>query len=294
MKNLNARKPLGPSEVPAWALKDCLNILAEPLCDLVNTFIQEGRFPNHLKQAYVIPIYKKGDCEDANNYRPISLTAALAKLFEKVLREQMSNYLESNKLLTQRQFGFRSNYFTTDALLYATENIRKKLDNNENTAAAFIDLSKAFDSISHEILLQKLTMLKFDDNAMSMMESFLTNRQQEVTLPSVCSEWIQLYQGVPQGTVLGPLLFNIYVNDMQQTIGETSELVQYADDTMIYTSHGDIEEAISHLENEIDKLIHFFQSHRLTVSANKTEFIIFCKPWKNNATQNYTLGMCEK
>ena len=116
----------------------------------------------------------------------------------------MSNYLESNKLLTQRQFGFRSSYPTTDALLYATENIRKKLDNNENTAAAFIDLSKAFDSISHEILLQKLTMLKIDDNAMSMMESFLINRQQKVTLPSGCSDWIQLYQGVPQGTVLGP------------------------------------------------------------------------------------------
>ena len=94
----------------------------------------------------------------------------------------MSTYLESNKLLTQRQIGFRSNYSTTDALLYATENIRKKLDYNENTAAAFIDLSKAFDSISHEILLQKLTMLKFDDEAMSMMESFLTNRQQKVTL----------------------------------------------------------------------------------------------------------------
>ena len=179
VKNLNARKPLGPSEVPAWALKDCLNILAEPLCDLVNTFIQEGRFPNHLKQAYKIPVYKKGDCEDPNSYRRISVTAALAKIFEKVLREQMSSYLESNKLLTQRQFGFRSKYSTTDAFHYSAENIRKKFDNNEKTAAAFIDLSKAFDSISHESLLQKLTMLKFDDNAMSMMESFLTNRQQK-------------------------------------------------------------------------------------------------------------------
>ena len=268
---------------------DYLRYLAEPLCDLVNTFIQEGRFPNHLEQAYVIPIYKKGDCEDPNNYRPISITAALAKIFKKVLREQMSNYLESNKLLTQRRFGCRSIYSTTDALLYATENIRKKLDNNESTAAAFIDLSKALDSIPHEIPLQKYMMLKFDDNAMSMMESFLTSGQQEVTLLSDCSEWIQLYQGVPQGTVLGPHLFNIFVNDMQQMIGETSELVQYADDTMVYTSHGNIEEAISLLENEIDKLIYIFQCHRLTGNANKTEFIIFCKPWKNNATQNYTL-----
>ena len=100
-------------------------------------------------------------------------------------------------------------------------------------------------------------MLKFDDNAISMTEPFLPNRQQKVTLPSGCSERIQLYQGVPQGTVLGPLFINIYVNDMQHMIGETSELVQYADDTMIYASHGNIEEAISILENEIDKLIHF-------------------------------------
>ena len=219
---------------------------------------------------------------------PYLLQLPLRKIFEKALREQMSNYLESNKLLTQRQFGFRSNYCTTDALLCATENIRKKLDNSEKTAAAFIDLSTVLDSISHEILLQKFKMLKIDDNAMSMMESFLTNRQQKVTLPSGCSEWIQLYKGVPQGTVLGPLLFNIYVNDMQQMIGETSELVQYADNTMIYTSHGNIEETISLLENEIDKLIHFFQGHRLIINANKTEFIIFCKPWKNNTTQSFT------
>ena len=105
MKNLNAKKLQGPTEELAWALEDCSNILAEPSCDLVNTFIEKGRLPNHLKQAYVIPTCKKDDCEDPNNYRPISLTAALAKIVEKVLREQMSNYLGSNKFLTQRQFG---------------------------------------------------------------------------------------------------------------------------------------------------------------------------------------------
>ena len=127
-------------------------------------------------------------------------------------------------MLTQRQFGFRSICSTTDALLYAIEIFRNKLDKNERTAEAFIDLLKTFDSIPNAILLQKLMMLKFDDNGMSMMESFLTNRQQKVTLPSGCSEWIQLYRGVPQGTVLGPLILNIYVNDMQQMIGKTSEL----------------------------------------------------------------------
>ena len=125
LKRLNKNKPLGPSNIPAWALKDCLNLLAEPLCFMINAFIEEGKFPEHLKQAHVIPIYKKGDNEDPDNYRPISITSSLAKVFEQILREQMNEYLERNNLLGPLQFGFRAKYSTTDALLYATENITR-------------------------------------------------------------------------------------------------------------------------------------------------------------------------
>ena len=152
---LNKNKPLGPSDIPAWALKDCLNLLAEPLCFMINAFIEDGKFPEHLKQAYVIPIFKKGDNEDPDNYRPISITSSIAKVFEQILREQMNEYLERNKLLGPMQFGFRAKYSTTDALLFATEHIRTDLDANRSTAAAFLDLSKAFNSMSHEILLKK-------------------------------------------------------------------------------------------------------------------------------------------
>ena len=119
--------------------------------------IEEGKFPEHLKQAHGIPIFKKGDNEDPDNYRPISITSSLAKVFEQILREQMNEYLERNKLLGPMQFGFRAKYSTTDALLFATENIRKDLDANRSTAAAFLDLSKAFNSMFHKILLKKFS-----------------------------------------------------------------------------------------------------------------------------------------
>ena len=135
-------------------------------------------------------------------------------MFEKVLHEQISENLSQHKLLSNTQYGFRRKISTTDALLYATENIRKKVNDKKVVCAAFLDLSKAFDSISHDILLEKLKALNFDSNAVSMINSFLRFRIQKVILPSCTSDWIQLYRGVPQGTVLGPLLFNIHVNSL--------------------------------------------------------------------------------
>ena len=126
IKQLNINKPLGPSNTPAWALKDSMNVIAEPLCFMINAFLEEGRFPNHLKQAYVTPIFKNGDTEEPKNYRPISITSALSKVFEKVIREQITDYLNKNNILSNLQFGFRSKYSTTDAPVLATKTIRKK------------------------------------------------------------------------------------------------------------------------------------------------------------------------
>ena len=118
---------MGPSNIPAWALKGSITVIAEPLCFLINAFLNEGNFPSDLKQDHVCPIFKKGDTEDPNNYRPISITAALSKVFEKVIREQITNYIDNNKLFSPRHFGFRKNISTMDALVFTTEKIRKKL-----------------------------------------------------------------------------------------------------------------------------------------------------------------------
>ena len=174
-----------------------------------------------------------------------------------------------------------------DALLYATENIRKKVNDKEVVCAAFLDLSKAFDSIPHDILLEQLKALNFDSNAVSMIKSFLRFRIQKVILPSCTSDWIQLYQGVPRGTGLGPLLFNIYVNSLYTCIDHKSSVVQYADDTMVFTSSKKIESAVESLELNVNKICDFFEKHQLTLNADKTEFITL--QTKNNKYKDTNL-----
>ena len=200
--------------MPAWALKDCSNIIAEPLTVLINAFLAAEKFPSHLKHAHIIPIYKNGGTEDPSNYRPTSIISALSKIFEKIIKDQIDDYIEKNHLHSPLQSGFRRGFSTTDAILYATEKIRLSLDNKKMVASALLELSKAFDSTSHNLLIAKLKSVIFNTSAIKMIEFYLKNRSQKVVLQNVSSDWIHLYQGVPQGTILGPLLFNLNVNIM--------------------------------------------------------------------------------
>ena len=156
-------------------------------------------------------------------------------------------------------------------------------------AAAFLDLSKAFDSISHEIFQEKLEGYHFDFTAIALIKSYLTNRTQKVILQNTSSDWISLYQGVPQVTVLGPLLFNLYVNSMQNIIDEACKIVEYADDVFIFVGDKIVKTAKQGLENNIAEIVEYFESHRLNLNEDKTECIVFCKNSQNKLTKNLRL-----
>ena len=154
IRELNHRKPLGPCTVPAWAIKDGQEILIPHITFIINECIKNNIFPNQFKLANVTPLYKKDDPLDVTNYRPISITSGFSKILEKILHRQITEYLERNNLMNPLQFGFRKRYSTQDALLYFTESIRKERDNKKAVHAPLLDLSKAFDSISHDKLPQ--------------------------------------------------------------------------------------------------------------------------------------------
>ena len=178
------------------------------------------------------------------------------------------------KLLTNRQFGFRRKNSTIDAIVYFTERVRNELNENKFTTCAFLDLSKVFDSINQTILLKKLKCLLFNDSSVKMLSSFLSSRMQRVVVNDETLGWIQLHHGVPQVTVPGPLLFNLYVNDLKL---KTCEIIQYAGDTVLLTSHYDLDVCKKSLEHSIEDMIVYFTSLALKLNADKTEFIVFGK-----------------
>ena len=190
--------------------------------------------------------------------------------------------------LSKTQFGFRPKFSTIDALLYATESWRGHLDKNKYTAVAALDLSKAFDSIDHEILLIKLLELGFSEKSCALLKNYLTDRHQAVKHHGVTSEYLKIETGVPQGTILGPLLFILYINDLSTYIN--CENAQYADDTLLFTADANLDLAISKLESDCNKLTHYFAMHKLCLNVSKTEFMIL-SPKRNCSTTNYILNI---
>ena len=258
IKALNSRKPVGPSDIPAWALKDGKSQIYKVLTQLINLSILNNEFPDDMKKAIVTPIFKKGQPNDPTNYRPISVTSALAKLLEKVLCSQIREFLKCNHTLNDTQFGFRKHFSTTDALLYTTETIRTHVDKGKYVSGLFLDLSKAFDSISHPILIDKLGSIGFSNNASGLIQNYLTNRTQRVKVNNVLSDWITVKQGVPQGTNLGPLLFLLYVNDISLIVPHHCQIIQYADDTFIFSAEDNLQEANKNVTIGAEPLQLFF------------------------------------
>ena len=172
--------------------------------------------------------------------------------------KQITEYLISKKLLSNTQIGFRTSYSTIDAILYCTEAFRKAIDNSKTLACSLLDFSKAFDSFDHTYLKQKLKGLNFSEEAIEMINSFITKRSQKIIVNNTKSDWITLEQGVPQGTVPGPLLFNLYISDLNKQIDKACKIVQYADDILLFCEKNDPQKALKALEANCSLFSNFF------------------------------------
>ena len=251
LRNLKRRKAPGLDNFPPGLLKDAALVLTKPLTFIINLSLETGVVPSEWKVAKVIPLYKSGSQAEIDNYRPISILPTLSKILEKIVYKQLMAHLERHNLLFEYQFGFCPNRSTELAVTYFTDFIRKEADSGKATGAVFIDLTKAFDSISHSIMLSKLSRYGVSDMELQWLTDYLFLRKQIAHFNGVLSEPNPINTGVPQGSILGPLLLLIFFNDVHSPLRHC-KILTYADDTVIFTSSNDIDAIPDSLSQDLD------------------------------------------
>lgn len=264
----------GYDDISPIVLKKTANIISNPLTYIVNLTLKTGIFPDALKKAKVIPLLKSGSKSDIKNYRPISILPAFSKIFEKIINHRLVTFLENNNLLTDSQHGFRPRRSTETALLQFTSNVYHYLEKKRHLIGVFLDFSKAFDTLSHTILLDKLCQYGIRGVTLKLFQSYLTNRSQSVYCNSTHSSFSTIKKGVPQGSILGPTLFLIYINDIVNVSAKFKYII-YADDTTLLIDDSDINNLHGNLILELEKISSWTRINNLSLNTNKTNFIFF-------------------
>lgn len=255
-------------------VKYVIDLIAPCLAHIFNLVLESGCFPEAMKIAKVSVIYKGGVKNDINNYRPISILSVFSKGLEKIILHRMNNFFAKHSILTESQHGFRQGKSTQTALLTMKELVIKNIERNEFTLGIFIDYSKAFDYLNHNILLQKLDAYGVRGVANVLFQSYLCNRMQCVAIDGCVSSQKKIRSGVPQGSVLGPFLFNVYVNDIVK-LDATVNFVLYADDTSLFISGPDANEVATRAEKCLSEISRWSKSNGLKINTQKTKAIIF-------------------
>lgn len=252
-----------------------LNVnICEPLLIIFNKCIAQGKWPEHFKRAEVIPIFKAGEKSKTNNYRPISLISNLAKIFERMIHNRFTEFFNEFNIISNNQFGFRKGTGCDNALASITEFIYNRLDLTKPVIATFLDLVKAFDTVNHEILYDKLYRLGIRGLALDLIKSYLKNRIQVVNVNGNISSCEYLNIGVPQGSILGPLLFLIYINDLLDSIPNCI-IVSHADDTVTLCSEDDWNETAIAMNLSLEQVFQWLVNNQLTINVQKTVYITF-------------------
>lgn len=275
VNKLKPKKSTGTDNISTKLLKEILPIITIPLCHIYNLSLQTGFIPNRFKIAKVIPVYKSGDKHLYTNYRPISLLSSFSKVLEKIVAKQMYAFLYSNSILYNHQYGFRRGHSTSHVLIHFLNKIHEALNKNvpEYTLGIFLDLKKAFDTVDHSILLRKLDHYGFRGVSNSWLRNYLTGRFQYVHINGTNSERREIKFGVPQGSVLGPLLFLIFINDLANASSLLAFL--FADDTTLLLSSNDVTNLFLLANEQLKKISLWFHSNRLTLNITKTRYAVF-------------------
>ena len=288
ISELAAKNSCGPDNISSILLKRLATHVVSPLTVMINQSLCTGIFPEKLKVAKVIPLYKKGDNHLFDNYRPISLLSTVSKIFEKTVFTQVYNYFCTHKLFYESQYGFRKCHSTELAAIELVDRLSNYLDAGKVPVSVFLDLSKEFDTLNHTILIEKLRYYGLNDTSLNWFHSYLLDRLQFTEYNSVCSDVVTLSTGVPQGSILGPLLFIIYMNDIQAATSNFKAIL-YADDTNLVSplcsfsssnsmNSNNLSEVTASINNELSCVQEWLLINKLSVNVNKTKFMIFHHP----------------
>ena len=271
--DMKSKKSTGHDDITSNLLKQLKGELAYPLSIIVNSSLQSGIVPDSMKLARILPLYKSKDHQLLVNYRPISLLPVFSKILEKVVYKKLIGFLDMHKIIYKSQYGFRTNHSTIHAVTEFVNNATNSCENGEHTLGVFLDLSKAFDCINHDILIRKLYHYGIRGSVLEWFRSYIKNRKHYVSFMNMKSEVMNIEDGVPQGSVLGPLLFLLYINDLPSCI-QHSKVILFADDTTIYSSSQDLKNLHNNVNLDLVHLVDWFRANKLSLNASKSDYIL--------------------
>ena len=287
IEGLKSSSSCGWDEIPPSVVKQTLESTLLPLTHVINLSLSTGVFPDEMKIAKVIPLFKSGDTTSFSNYRPVSVLPVFSKILERIMYNRLLAFINNNNLLYDYQFGFRNKRSPNLALIFLVDKISTALENGEYVLGLFLDFSKAFDTVDHEILFLKLEHYGIRGNALALFKNYLSNRSQYVVYNGLQSSKQRITCGVPQGSILGPLLFLIYINDL----GDVSDVIftlLFADDSNLFLSGTNPDELINKMNTELIKIVKWLEVNKLSLNLDKTHFMIFRKG-KSKVTINNDL-----
>ena len=279
-KSLKSNKATGYDDISSNVIKNIYEEIKIPLMHVFNKSLQQGIFPDKLNIAKLIPVFKSGEESHVNNYRPISILPTFSKLLERIVYNRLYTHLTKNNLLYNKQFGFQPKCSTDQAILHLIDELSDAFDKKQYIIGVFVDLSKAFDTVDHNILLTKIKYYGITNTSHKWLSSYLNNRKQYVSYDKNSTDKRTVLCGVPQGSILGSLLFLLYINDLSKASSILSPIM-FADDTNLFYSHH-IKTIFTTVNNELKNIHEWFKANKLSLNNTKTKYSFFHTSQRKN------------